>query len=229
VSVDRRWTRHFVHRSERLRTTWKFRLGVVVLVALAVWVTRPWWIVAVASSLVCESNLAPSDAILVENFDHDYLVFERATELRRAGLAARVVVPVRADSNGLNGVALGITELLARLAHVGPFDVVPMRETEPISLNAARDVLTFLQREHIRSVIVVSPIFRSRRSALVYHSTFGRAGIRVRCTPVEGPRDVSKWTNTWHGIQDVAEQWLKLQYYRLYVIPFELPDTPSVD
>jgi hypothetical protein len=31
---------------------------------------------------------------------------------------------------------------------------------------------------------------------------------------------VNNWTQTWHGIQDVVEQWLKLQYYRLWVLPF---------
>jgi hypothetical protein len=219
VSSD--WKRHFFYRSERTRTTWKFRIGLVLVVFLAVWLTRGWWTVAAGSSLICERNAAPSDAILVENFDHDYLVFERATELRRAGLAPRVIVPVRAHAGtGFAGVALGTTELLAKLAHVGAFEPVPMEEVEPISLNAAYDVLAFLQREHIRTVIVVSPLFRSQRSALVYESTLGRAGILVRCEPVEGSVDVNTWTGSLHGIQNVAEQWLKLQYYRFYVLPF---------
>jgi hypothetical protein len=71
-------------------------------------------------------------------------------------------------------------------------------------------------------VIVVSPLFRSRRSALVYDATLGRAGITIRCEPVHGIPGVNTWTETWHGIQNVAEQWLKLQYYRLYVLPFRL-------
>jgi hypothetical protein len=31
---------------------------------------------------------------------------------------------------------------------------------------------------------------------------------------------VENWWDTWHGVQNVAEQWSKLQYYRLYVMPF---------
>ena len=27
----------------------------------------------------------------------------------------------------------------------------------------------------------------------------------------------------WHGVQNASEQWLKLQYYRLYVLPFKMP------
>src|SRR5262249_24045868 len=108
------------------------------------------------------------------------------------------------------------------IARLGAMDIVPIREIEPISLNAAHDVLRFIEREQIRSVIVVSPLFRSRRSALVYGATLGRAGITVKCDPVQGIQTVYTWTKSWHGIQNVAEQWVKLQYYRLYVLPFRL-------
>ena len=226
-----RWTRHVVYRAERTRTTWKFRVGCVALVVVAVWLTRGWWTVAVARSLVCDGNAAPSDAILVENFDPDYLVFERATRLRRAGFAARVLVPIPTDPGTAkaNDVALGTAEVMARIARLGAMDIVPMQAVEPISLNAARDVLRFIEQERIRSVIVVSPLFRSRRSALVYGATLGRAGITVRCEPVQGTEGVNTWTRSWHGVQNVAEQWLKLQYYRLYVLPFRLRAQESTD
>jgi len=219
-----RWTRHFVYRSERTRTTWKFRAGLVAFVLAAVWLSRGWWAVAIARSLVCDGNSAPSDAILIENFDPDYLVFARATELRRSGFAARVLVPIAAGTGSAetDAVGLGTAELMAKIARLGALDIVPIQSVEPISLNAARDILRYLERESIHSVIVVTPLFRSRRSALVYGATLGRAGIAVRCEPVQGPRALNAWPQTWHGVQDVAEQWLKLQYYRLYVLPFRL-------
>jgi hypothetical protein len=31
---------------------------------------------------------------------------------------------------------------------------------------------------------------------------------------------VVNWAQSWHGIQGVSEQFLKLQYYRFYVLPF---------
>jgi hypothetical protein len=39
--------------------------------------------------------------------------------------------------------------------------------------------------------------------------------------PVFGTTTPENWTGTWHGIQDVALQFLKLSYYRMYVLPFE--------
>jgi hypothetical protein len=194
----------------------------VALLLLIAWPTSGWWSVAVAESLVCDANAAPSDAILVENFDIDYLTFETAARLRNAGVASRVLVPVAADGDPLQpkGVQLGVTELMAKFAHLGSIEVVPIREVEPISLNAARDVLGFIQREGIRSVVVVSPLFRSKRSAIVYGATLGAAGITVRCEPSQHIQDPHTWTQSLHGIQNVAEQWSKLQYYRLFVLPF---------
>jgi hypothetical protein len=223
VNFDQRWTRHVFYRSERIRTTWKFRIALVVAVVLAVWLIRPWWTIAVASSLVCDGNPERSDALLVENFDHDYSVFWRAAQLRRSGMAGRVLVPIATDpGGGVNAVERGVAGVMAGAAGLGDIDIVPVREVEPISLNVAWDLLGFLEREAIRSVIVVSPIFRSRRSALVYGATLSPAGVRVTCEPTKGTRGVDDWPSTMHGIQNVTEQWFKLQYYRIYVLPFRL-------
>ena len=219
--APRQWTQHFFYRTEHIRTTWKLRVGLLALVLIALWLSSGWWSVAIGRSLVCEASLAPSDAILIENFDPDYLLFQHARELRRAGLASRVLVPVPVDPGTLNpnDVALGITDVMSRVSHIGQIEIIPIRDVEPITLNALRDVQSFLQRERIRSVIVVTPLFRSRRSALVYDATLGRAGIAVYYQPVQGWRGIDAWTRTWHGVQDVTEQWLKLQYYRLWILP----------
>ncbi len=217
-----RWTRHLIYRTEHTRTTWALRFGLLAIVSAGLWLTSVWWTAAIGRSLVCDTSPGPSDALLVENFDPDYLLFERACQFRRAGLAARVLVPVSADTDAQepSDVSLGIAEVMATISRIGPIEIVPIREVEPISMNAARDVQRFLEREHIRSVTVVTPLFRSRRSALVYGATLGRVGITVRCEPVQGSRGVNTWTRSWHGIQEVVQQWLKLQYYRLYVLPF---------
>ena len=224
------WKRHFVYRTERVKTTWKFRLGLVVVVLLTAWLTRGPVSVAIAETLVCSKELAPSDAILID-IDPDYLTFERARALRQAGLAARVFVPVQTnrDASAASAVAAGTAEVMARIARLDTFEVIPITLTEPYSLNAAREVQRHFSSEGIRSVIVVAPMFRSRRSALVYAATLGRAGITVRCEPVEATRGVDTWTTTWHGVQQVAEQWLKLYYYRLYVLPFRLDAQQAAD
>ena len=210
-----------MYRKESLTTTWACRLLVVMLVGLVVVVTRTLWVPGIGRSLVCAEDVGPSDAILVENFDPNYLVFERAAALQKAGLAPRVLVPTEASGRDpvANPVAQGIAELMARLARLEKIEIIPIREREPISLNAAYQVRDFLTREHLRSVIVVTPGLRSRRSSLVYRAVLTPAGIEAHCLPVLGEHGVENWTATWHGIEDVVEQLIKLEYYRLYVLP----------
>jgi hypothetical protein len=38
----------------------------------------------------------------------------------------------------------------------------------------------------------------------------GPAGITVFCVPLFGEKTPKNWMQTWYGIQDVIEQWLKL-------------------
>ena len=82
------WQRYFFYRKESLRTTWKLRLSVLLSGILIVSLTRGFWTVKIAQSLVCEQQSPHSEALLLENFDPDYLVFERAAALQKAGIAA---------------------------------------------------------------------------------------------------------------------------------------------
>lgn len=222
-TTDRRWTRFFFYRKEVLKTTWTFRLLVLASVLLLPWITRGLWAGAVAKGLLCEEqgSGAGVDAIVVENFDVNYLVFERASELKRKGLTARVLVPVQAaPDTGEPDLVFGqIAELMGRTARIGELTMIPVREAEPISLNTAYRVRDFLRKEGIRSVAVVAPAFRSRRSAMIYGTVLAPSGISMRCFPVFGDQTPESWLDTWHGVEQILEQYVKLEYYRLFILP----------
>jgi hypothetical protein len=205
-------------RAARHRGGWRLPIagGILILsLLLALWVSN------LGRTLVCDEQPGPGDAILIENFDPNYLVFERAAELSAAGRASRVFVPVNAASDPTqpNIVSLGIIEVMARVAHLQDFEIIPITLTEPISLNAAYQIRAALRDARVSSVIVVAPGFRSRRSLLIYRAVLGEAGISTRCVAVFGPHTPENWTRTWHGIQEVVEQYVKLQYYRFRVMP----------
>ena len=204
-----------------IRAAWKSALAFLVVITIA-FVTRGYWLPSIAWSLVCGETLAPSDAILVENFDPAYIVFERAASLQRARLSGRVLVPVptAARNSALaNPVDEGIAELMARFARLDNIETIPVREIEPYELSVAYQIRDFLIRERLRSLLVVAPAFRSRRSSLVYRTVLRPAGIEIYCSPVFEANTPKNWTATTHGIEEVAEQFIKLQYYRLYVLP----------
>lgn len=213
MGMKKGWHRHFVYRKETLKTTWKLRLLVLIVVLGTLTFTRGFWTARIAQSLVCAEKAPHSDALLLENFDPDYLVFERAETLYREGIAPRVLVPAASV------IEEGMAELLARFARLSTFEIIPVGEVqEPISLNSGKHIRDFLKKKHIKSVVVVSPGFRSGRSALVYGTVLAPEGITVGCVPVWGATTASNWTKTWHGIQGVAEQFAKLQYYRFWVL-----------
>jgi hypothetical protein len=204
-----------------LKTTWQLRLVVCAAVVLILWSITIYWIRSIGQELVCAEGASHADVILVENFDPNYHVFERAAELRKQGSAWRVFVPTYAatDPAQANVVYAGIVEVMVRVAQLPEPEIIPITVVEPVSLNAAFQIRKVLQQQHVRSVIVVAPGFRSRRSLLVYNTIFREVGITTSCVPVFGGVTPQTWTRTWHGIQDVAEQYVKLQYYRWYVLP----------
>jgi len=172
-----------------------------------------------AHSLTCEEQVVPSGAILIENFDTDFALFEQARTLQRAGIASRIFVnvPGTGDPLHLNEIFKGSAEVMARFADIS-IEVIPIREVEPISLNSARQIRDFLVKERVSSIAIVTPGFRSRRSINIYNAILLPAGITPHCIPVFGAVTPQNWTRTWHGIQDVVLQFLKLQYYRFYVM-----------
>jgi hypothetical protein len=218
----RTWWRHFFYEKKSIRTTWKVRIGLLVVVIVTGVLTRGFWTTQIGRSLVCARDAAPSDVILIENFDPNYLLFERAAALEKAGLAPRSLVPVQIFPQPpvINPISKGIAEVMARQARIGVWGVIPIEEIEPIRLNAAVQIRDHLMRQQVKSLIIVSSGFNSHRSSLTYRAVLGNGGIEVRCDPVFGRTTPERWTETWHGIQEVAEEFLKLQYYRFYVLPF---------
>jgi hypothetical protein len=217
----RTWTSYFFYRAQAVKTTWLLRTTVPVVLIVAAALTRGYWIRTIADSLICERSAAtPVDALLIENFDVEYPLFEEAARLQQQG-APRILVPVPADPgrDTPNLVSARIVEVLAGVARLRNVEMIPVAESEPIVLNAAYGIRTFLTRERIRSVAVVVPAFRSRRSALVYSRVWGESGIAVACNPVLRNTQPYAWARTWHGRQQVGEQFAKLLYYHFYVLP----------
>jgi hypothetical protein len=195
-----------------------------VLLCFGGLLTRGYWTPSIGWHLVCTSEPnrpASVDLILVENFDPNYRLFEQAAILQGTGLASRVLVPVQAlgrESDLTNPVSRGIAELMAGFARVQNPEILPIQEIEPYTLNAAYQIRHLLVKEQLRSVLFIVPALRSRRSSLIYRAVFGAAGIQTHCLPVFDDHTPANWTTTWHGIQVVAEQSIKLQYYRLYLL-----------
>src|SRR5262245_59598829 len=128
------WRRHFLYTKQSTRTTWKVRSGTLIVLIVIAMTTRGVWTTWIGRSLVCTDTPRPSDIMLLENFDPNYLVFERAAELKKAGFASRTIVPVEASGEPTvaNAIPQGVAEIMARQARIGVLETIPILPTEPI-------------------------------------------------------------------------------------------------
>jgi hypothetical protein len=228
VLNKRRWAGYFVYRKECLKTTWRFRFAIFGSVVFGGWLMFGVGTRALGRSLVCDGRVRQADAMLLDNLDFDYDLFVEAASLLNSGISQRVLVPTIAFQD-LNGLSLrkDVAELMGRLAGLRNVETIPVWDREPISLNVAYQVRDVLAKEGVRSVLLLSPAFRSERSFLIYERVLAPVGIPLSCVPVFGDLTPSNWNQTWHGIQDVALQLIKLQYYRFWVLPTHAADRPA--
>jgi len=156
------WTRHPFYRAEHTRTTWKLRPGLLTLVVVPLWLIIAWRAEAIARSPVYDTGLAPSNAISVERIDSDCALFECVIQSRRAGLGVRALdsFATRPSPQESSGTGVCTARAMAKFSLSRSTEIVPAREVEPIALNSCSAVQRLLAREHIRSVILMTP--RSR-------------------------------------------------------------------
>lgn len=184
------------------------------------YVTRHSWLRSGAESLVCEKSEAPSDAILIDFVVHDYQLFARAKSLQERGLASTVLIPIvhPEPSDTPRSLSLGIVDLLCRTARLSGCTTFDAPLVEPISLNVAQRSAGEIHSRAVRSVLLVTSGFRSRRAELVYSQVLRPLGIAVHCQPVFGMYTPDNWYSATHGIQEVGLQLMKLWYYRAVVM-----------
>jgi len=204
----------------RIRLKSRYVLYLLIVLILSGYGTRAFWLRGFANSLVCNGTAEKSDVILIENLDTDYLLFQRAAQLRQSGMGKRVLVPVAtgADCNKPELVDLKIAELMCELARITDPVIMPVEKKEPITLRLARQVAVRLQADGVRSVIIVTAGFRSHRAYMVYRKVLSPLGIRFSCLAVFGGHRPDNWTESLHSIEEVLEQFVKLQYYRWVVL-----------
>ena len=205
------------HSSPRLYT-W-LAIAVIVLV-VGIVASREFWLRAIGNSLVYQASVGSSDAILIDNVEINYLLFERAQRLESQGLSTLVLVPVfRAGSSNQPGpVELGFVNVVCDLLRLNNCTTFAAPQREPISLNLAKRCAEELRARRIHSVILVTEGFRSRRAAEIYLNILKPLGITVYIQPVFGHRTPENWFRSPNGSQEVVLQFAKLWYYKLAVL-----------
>lgn len=121
--------------------------------------SRQWWNPGLGFALVCDSQFERPDLILIDNLDSNYLLLEKAAELKEKVVGEKVLIPVSASARNCekpNLVTHEIAKIMIRVAGIETAEIIPIKQEEPITLNAARQVGDFLKGTNVKTILVHS-------------------------------------------------------------------------
>jgi uncharacterized SAM-binding protein YcdF (DUF218 family) len=184
--------------------------GLLVLAASS----APAWLPAVGEFLVVDQPPQPADAIIVlagnapERLRH-------AESLYDAGLAPLLVVSdeeVRSQTLDTTWTALYRAGVVARSLPPGALIVVG--DPPPDStLDEATRVAALMQDRGLRSALLVTDPFHSRRASLLFGAAFRRRGLELRTSPGPDELDLPHWWTHAYSARMVVEEYAKLLSY----------------
>jgi uncharacterized SAM-binding protein YcdF (DUF218 family) len=187
-------------------------LGVVVLV---LYLFRAPILTRVGRFLVVSDPLKTSDLIYLMGGEVNTRPVE-AARLYREGLAPRIAVPYTeigaAERLGVRpNVAVENATLMQRLG-VPRSAIVLLRQSggSTSTIDDARILAVYAQRHQLRSVIVVTSEFHTRRSRWALRKILGDLPVDIRMAPADDPRyQVNDWWQNEPGMIDCIEEFIK--------------------
>ena len=93
------------------------------------------------------------------------------------------------------------------------FRIIVTHIHDPITLTAARGALETISKEDVKSAILLSPGFHTRRSYLIYQHLCIPFQIKIFPSACFNSYQLDHWWSQEGGLRDFTEEFLKLAYY----------------
>jgi uncharacterized SAM-binding protein YcdF (DUF218 family) len=191
------------------------RLGTLaLLVAVVGLLTAPHWLPAIGEFLIVSEPLAPADAVIVLGGNAPARL-PPAEDLYRQGLAPLLVVSderVRSQTLDTTWSQLYAAGVVA--PELPPSALMILTDPPPEStLDEAERDAALLQAHGLRSAILVTDPFHSRRAGLLFGAEFRRHGLSVRSSPNADQLDLPHWWQQPTTRRMVIEEYVKLMAY----------------
>lgn len=193
-----------------------------LLVALLVWELLAW---SAASFLVTRSELASADVVVLLSGAEDYQ--ERAQHA--AGLwyerrAPRILVTNDGTRGPWSEPAQRNLFFYERSVNELEFDSVPPADIHVLpnvvesTYDEAKAVRAYAEANGIRSILVVTSAYHSRRALWTYRRVFSESQIQIGLSPAayEGAAKRAFWWLTISGWKTVPVEYVKLNYYWIH-------------
>lgn len=206
------------------------RLVRIALALVFVWPPVAW---AAARALVVTDELPPqgADAIVVLSGASEYTERTRhAAELFRRGVAPKIILTNDDLRGGWNSEQQRNTYFVERAADELRRAGVPTDKIEALpepvasTYDEAVRVRAYASERGIKTIVVVTSAYHSRRARWTMRRVLGESGVRVALSPVMpgGNSDggvqtpaASSWWLSARGWRSVVPEYPKIVYYRL--------------
>jgi uncharacterized SAM-binding protein YcdF (DUF218 family) len=198
-----------------------FSLAAVVLFFLITYEFRDSLLSSIGRFLIVSDPIEAADIIFLLNGD----LFDRpqyAAALFHRGLAPNVVIARAEESAPVRaGVYPNITDSsIETLKHlrVPEAKIIQLRPPGGVkhTVDEAKALLAFCQRNQIHRVIVVTTALYSRRASFIFRKVLKPASVRVVVAPIAGSAyRANSWWTTKDGLIGCGVEYIKLLYYCL--------------
>ena len=198
------------------------RIGITILIFLLAWSGLAW---VAAKALIVESELPQADALVVLSGSSNYLERTRAAAgLFMAGRAPKIILTNDNESSGWSSAEqrnplfeeLAFAELVR--AGVPAEKIERLKQAVTSTYDEAVLVHEHAAAQGLRSIIVVTSAYHSRRALWTWRRVFQGSGIAIglSAAPTGGqsPNPFSWWRHP-RGWAMVAGEYPKLIYYWL--------------
>jgi uncharacterized SAM-binding protein YcdF (DUF218 family) len=198
------------------------RFAVVLLLFLGVWSSCAW---LAARALIVRTDLPRADALVVLSGSSTYLERSRwAAQLYRQGSAPKIILTNDGQQGGWSTSQQKNPLFFERAKDELNQSGVPMEKIEvlPRTVSSTYDEAMILRENAVangmHSILLVTSAYHSRRALWTARHVFCGSGIEIGLDPVPAGKQTpspSVWWLYHRGWQMVAEEYVKLIYYRL--------------
>lgn len=204
-------------RPSRRRRLWKY-LTVGVLVSLAGLMSAPFWAPPLLERYALGFRVndpQPSDAIciLLGGFQ---VRPSRAAELYLRGYAPKILIVDYPDDIFYGSMESQLALIMCRRSGVPDEDLVRIPSPVTSTRDEARLYRDYAEKHGLKSLIVVTTAFHTRRSRWIFERVFAGSGIRLTyAAAYEAHINERNWYTTDEGLVVYFSETLKTLYYYL--------------
>jgi len=216
----------FFVKKEVWRLRWRFRLAIILLLAVLLWLLRVPSLRFISSVLTAEYAGLPTEAIVIEA----WLAVSFDDAERVASIYDNQLIYVILNEENdldtdfgfkLDREGVSINNLVQ--AGIEAQDIIIIITPKQADLpgqtsNHAHNLRTRLEQDGIQSYTLATVWYHSRRSCLIYRNVFAQTNakqVEIDCYPLPKEYGPDEWWHYRTGMIDVAMESLKFVYYML--------------